>query len=294
MSPSSRSAEHVRRLQAQAARRERNRRLAMAGAAIGLVVVIVAALVIAKLAGGGSGNDNATPPLHGAPQVVAKVASVPASVLDSVGAGAGVTLPKHFSGVPPLVSGGKPEVLYMGGEFCPYCAATRWGVAVALSRFGTFSGLGLTSSASNDIFPDTATLTFHGASYSSSYVTFHGYELSDRNHQVLDTPPSADQAVFQKYDAAPYTSTAGTIPFVDLGGRYFLFGSAFDPQILQGLTHLQIADDLAKPSSPVARAVDGEANLMTAAVCQTTGQQPSSVCSSSGVKAAAARLASGG
>ena len=294
MSPSSRSAERVKRLQAQAARRERNRRLAVAGAAIGVVVVIVVVLVIAKLAGGGSSNDNAAPPLHGTAQVVAKVTSVPAPVLNSVGAGTGVTLPRHFPGVPPLVSGGKPEVLYMGGEFCPYCAATRWGIAVALSRFGTFSGLGLTSSATNDIFPDTPTLTFHGASYSSRYVTFHGYELSDRNHQVLDTPPTADQAIYQKYDAPPYTSTAGTIPFVDLGGSDFLFGTAFDPQILHGLTHLQVADSLTKPSSPVARAVDGEANLMTAAVCRTTGQQPSSVCSSSGVKAAATRLASGG
>src|SRR5215471_17073708 len=37
----------------------------------------------------------------------------------------------------PLTSGGKPEMLYIGAEYCPYCAAMRWSMAVALSRFGT-------------------------------------------------------------------------------------------------------------------------------------------------------------
>ena len=41
----------------------------------------------------------------------------------------------------PLSSGGKPEVLYVGTEFCPYCAAESWSLIVALSRFGQFSGL---------------------------------------------------------------------------------------------------------------------------------------------------------
>ena len=40
-----------------------------------------------------------------------------------------------------LTSNGKPEILYIGAEFCPYCAAERWAIAVALSRFGTLSPL---------------------------------------------------------------------------------------------------------------------------------------------------------
>ena len=35
-----------------------------------------------------------------------------------------------------LTSNGKPEMLYIGAEFCPYCAASRWSMALALSRFG--------------------------------------------------------------------------------------------------------------------------------------------------------------
>ena len=35
----------------------------------------------------------------------------------------------------------KPELLYIGAEYCPYCAASRWPLIIALSRFGTFKGL---------------------------------------------------------------------------------------------------------------------------------------------------------
>ena len=158
-----------------------------------------------------------------------------------MGAGSATNPPRAVAGATALTAGGKPEVLYVGGEFCPYCAATRWGVVVALSRFGTFTGLGQTSSSSTDVYPDTATLTFHGSSYTSRYVAFKGYELSDRNHQTLDIPPAADSAIFEKYDSPPYVPQAGSIPFVDIGGKYFLYGSAYNPQVLQGLTHLQIA-----------------------------------------------------
>ena len=62
---------------------------------------------------------------------------------------------------------GKPIVLYVGGEFCPYCAAERWSPVVALSRFGTFSNLTLLRSSSTDMFPDTRTFSFAGSHYSS-------------------------------------------------------------------------------------------------------------------------------
>ena len=43
---------------------------------------------------------------------------------------------------------------------------------VALSRFGTFSGLGLTTSSASDVYPSTPTLTFHGSTYSSDVISF--------------------------------------------------------------------------------------------------------------------------
>ena len=292
-SPSSRSAERVKRLQAATARRERNRRLAIAGGGVAVIVIVVATLVIVKLTGGGGSSNNAAPAQTGLAAVVAGVTGVPASALDSVGAGTAAIL-KPISGARPLTDSGKPEILYVGAEYCPYCAASRWGVVVALSRFGTFTGLGLTSSASDDVYPNTATLTFHGATYTSSYLAFHGYEVTDRNQQPLDTLPSADNVVFHTYDNTPYTTSPGSIPFVDIGGKWGLYGTAYDPQPLHGLPHAQIVADLKNPSSPVAQAILGEANMVTAGICQSTGQQPSSVCSSAGVKAATSKLGSGG
>jgi hypothetical protein len=32
-------------------------------------------------------------------------------------------------------------MLYIGAEYCPYCAAERWPLVMALSKFGTFSNL---------------------------------------------------------------------------------------------------------------------------------------------------------
>jgi thiol-disulfide isomerase/thioredoxin len=78
--------------------------------------------------------------------------------------------PKRISGQAVLNDNGKPLIVYIGAEYCPYCAAERWAAVIALSRFGTFTGLGQTHSSSSDVYPDTATLSFHGAVYASQYL----------------------------------------------------------------------------------------------------------------------------
>ena len=56
-------------------------------------------------------------------------------------------------------------MIFVGAEYCPYCAAERWSMIMALSRFGTFTGLKEMSSESNDVDPDTSTFTFVDSSY---------------------------------------------------------------------------------------------------------------------------------
>src|SRR5260370_18987311 len=85
---------------------------------------------------------------------------------------------------------------------------------IALSRFGTFSGLKTTSSSSSDVYPNTPTFTFHGATYVSQYVDFVSVETTDRNQNTLETPTAAQQALVTQYD------TSGSIPFVDFSNRY--------------------------------------------------------------------------
>jgi hypothetical protein len=165
-----------------------------------------------------------------------------------------------------------------------------------MARFGTFTGLGQTSSSSTDTDPNTPTLSFHGAKYTSKYFTFAGYEQTDRNQQPLDTVPAADQKLLAKYDATPYlpSSSAGSIPFIFFGGKYIISGASYDPGTLAGMTHAQVAKAMSDPTSKVAQGIDGTANVVSALICTMTNQQPANVCSSSGVQAAAKLFNSAG
>jgi hypothetical protein len=219
--------------------------------------------------------------------VVTKVTSVPESTLNAVGEGGGAVTNKPAT-IPgsALTTGGKPEMLYMGAEYCPYCAAERWAMIVALSRFGTFSGLATVHSSSTDIYPNTSTWTFAHATYTSKYLAFTPVEMQTNiptatgGYTTLQTPTAAQTALLDKYDAPPYVSSsdAGSIPFVDFGNKYLIIGASYSPQVLSKLSWSTIATDLSNPSSPVAKAVDGTANYITAAICKMTGNQPASAC----------------
>jgi hypothetical protein len=180
-------------------------------------------------------------------------------------------------------------VVYVGAEYCPYCAAERWAVVQALSRFGTFTDLGETRSSSTDVYPSTATLSFHGATYTSKYLSFSGYETETNKETPLDTPPSDVEQLVTTYDAAPYvaSSSAGAIPFVDLGGKALISGAAYDPGLLKGKDQSQVVAAIDDPSSSISKAVVGAANRITASLCSLTGEQPAAVCSASGVTKAA-------
>jgi hypothetical protein len=155
---------------------------------------------------------------------------------------------------------------------------------IALSRFGTFSGLKTTSSSSTDVYANTPTFTFHGATYTSQYVDFVSVETTDRNRNPLETPTSAQQALVNQYD------TSGSIPFVDFGNRYAFNGAMYLPDVLSGMSWQAVADSLAQSSSPQAKAILGSANLVTAAICRLTADQPATVCSSSAIQAIEQKL----
>jgi thiol-disulfide isomerase/thioredoxin len=267
--------------EAQRKREVRNRLLLSSGAVV-VVLAIVLALVIVKL---NSNNNTKSGPATGT-VLSASVLSginVPASTLDAVGAG--TTYPKSIISIPgsSLTSGGKPEVLYIGAEFCPYCATERWAMAVALSRFGTFSGLhGIHSSTkSTEPYPGTPTLTFYKTNYTSQYIKFTPVETETVAETTLQSTTSAQNQLISKYDAPPYvTGQAGSIPFVDFGGHYIISGASYNPQVLQGKTWSQVSAALGDSSSAIAKGADGTANWITAAICKLTNNQPGSACTS--------------
>jgi len=277
--------------QRAAARRAevRNRTLIAVGSVVVVVAIVIGFIVwktTEKPGNSSAGNSSVTGTALPA-SVIKNVTGVPASTLDTVGAGsigAASGLPISAISDKALTSNGKPEMLYIGAEFCPYCAAMRWSMAVALSRFGSFTThLRGIHSSSTDTDPNTPTLTFYQSSYSSKYLVFTPVENETVTKALLQTPTASQQALWNKYNPNSY-------PFIDIGNKYVIKGPTYDPGILAGMTWAQVAAALHSPSSTVAQAADGTANLITAAICKMTNGQPGSVCSSTAVTKASGSL----
>jgi thiol-disulfide isomerase/thioredoxin len=279
--------------QQAAERRTAMRNKVLAWGAVAVVIVVVVVFVAINLT---KKNQNASasslPTGAALTKITSQATSVPPSTLDTVGSGTVQQPLTKLSGQPPLKKNGKPEMVYIGAEYCPFCAAERWAMTVALSRFGTFSNLGVTHSDTADVYPNTNTLSFYKSSYHSKDLVFTPVETTDPNKKTLQQPTAAQQALLSKYDAPPYVSSqsAGAIPFIDIGNKYLISGASYSPQVLQNKSWSQIAAALHDPSSPIAKGVDGTANMITAAICKSTGNKPSKVCTSKAVTSAEGKL----
>jgi biotin carboxyl carrier protein len=296
--------------------RPQQRSTAMTAAIFGTVLVVVAVLVIVLVSvtggkgttkGAGFGMKTASA------SVVDAVTQVPASAFVVAGATVGTYGP--FTGAlaplksqPALTSGGKPLIVYIGSNYCPYCAATRWPLAVALARFGTFKGLKITASglASTEPYKGTNTLSFYKATYTSPYIAFSSTEqctdiesTSTSNavaacsgYEPLENLSGTPLKVFAKYDYPPYQNSQGEggIPFIDFANKLVEDGAFIDPTILAGYSHNRIAQSLANPTAAPANTILSAANFYTAAICNLTGGKPGSICKTAAVKQAATTL----
>ena len=282
--PMKSNANRNRRQAGQAAQQAQRRTRMLITAVVGVVVVV--AVVVAVLVG--SGKDNKEPAaidLGDAAANAAAIAAIPAATYDAVGAGTVIQNPTAYSGT-PLTKDGKPELLYIGAEYCPFCAAQRWSIVAALSRFGTFSNLKMTTSAAEDAYPNTPTFSFYGSTYSSEYLTFTSVETNTNKRQGSGYEPLEDPTEAQ-IAVAVETGQSG-IPFLAFGGKFYISGALFDPSLLSKRTAAEIAQLLADPERVLTKAVLGGANSITAAICAMTNNQPAAVCESPGVLAAKA------
>lgn len=288
---------------------------------IGIVVVIAAVFIVIAVTGGSkppktssngvaSGQDPVAASLT---QMVTPVATIPLSVYNSVGVYSQVLPQTVTKGQTALTSASLPQALYIGAEYCPYCAMTRWSIVAALSRFGTFKDLKMTSSANTD--GDIPTFSFLRSTYTSPYVVFTAYEGLDRNQAALQTEPSWATALYTKYDGNQQTDVAATqfnpsgvgIPFLDFGNKLVSSGAPgfLDPVFaaLQGggpasttaAASAIIASSMHDPSTAEASAIGAKylialANYFSADVCTIDGNKPANVCGSSGVMAALAQI----
>lgn len=159
------------------------------------------------------------------PIVGTVVVAAVSGIFDAVAAGTAPSTIRPTAGATPLAAAsGKPLILYVGAEYCPYRASQRWSLIVAHARFGTWNGLSL-----------------------SRYKE-------------------------------------GSIPFLSFADRYIAIGSGYPPDVLTGKSWDDIATALRDPTTPIAKAVIGDADRMTAAICRLTQTQPQPVCSSPSVQ----------
>jgi thiol-disulfide isomerase/thioredoxin len=279
-------------------RAEQRKRIYLAGGSILVVAIVVIAVVLVKLNSGTAAASNG-PTGTALASVTKQVTDIPTSVTDKVadgGVNKGVFVSagtaaqvssaaqqgSYFGTIngQALTSGGKPEVLFLGGNYCPFCAAERWAMVNALSRFGTFTGLTTTHSSSTDSDPNTPSFTFYKSKYTSNYINFTSVEEytntpdSNGGYKTLETATADQQKLQQTYD--PQLA----IPFLDLGGKYVEVGNLapLDPAMLSGKTWAQVASAMNDPTSAIGKAELGNANYLTAGICKLTNNLPATAC----------------
>ena len=200
----------------------------------------------------------------------------------------------------PLTLNGSPEILYMGADYCPFCAVTRWGLILALMRFGNFSSLHYMTSSATDVFANEPTFTFYNSSYSSNLIRLVAVEEYANSpsgygsgYVLLQVPTKSENHTFEMTDLNNTNVPAidkGGIPFIDFGNLSIQAASPVSPQAICnsasqcGTTWGEILAALSNPSSAQAQAIIGTANLYTAQICKMTNYQPAAVCNATYIK----------
>lgn len=273
--------------QARQAAQRRNRTYALL--AVAAAVVIIAVVVAIGVSGSSGGAPRSSAPAAAVEQM--RSVSVPTMV-----AGNARVQPTVFAEPPAggtLTAGGKPELLFIGAEFCPICAAERWPMTMALMKFGTFTNLQTTHSAKAD--GDAGTWSYYGSTYSSPYLSFDPKELytnqpSGSYYKRLETLTKAEQAVWTANEGS--SANGLSFPFIDFGGKAVLESAQYNPETIYYKSFSNILASVGSNDNTIGAQIDSAAAVFTKYVCDMTGNQPSSVCSA--VAKVSAPITSGG
>jgi hypothetical protein len=260
-----------RRAAQQAQRRRRN--WIIAAIAVGVVVVLIAVFVVIGL---NSSKPKAAPRTPLTDSEMAQLTSVPISTLvAATKMGVSLQAPSGLTGA-PLIKNGKPEMLYIGAEFCPICATERWPMMVALSHFGTFSNVSQTSSAALD--GNIPTLSFYGSSFDSADMVFTPVETTTNQPQgnyyvPLEKPTADQQALWSKL-----LNGNLSFPFINMGGKYLLNTSQFSSSVLSGSSFSEILGDVGNNNTTIGKNIDAAAGALVRYLCNMTGEKPAATC----------------
>jgi hypothetical protein len=224
-----------------------------------------------------------------------------------------------------FVANNKTSVVYLGSITCIYCGENRWAMALALSRFGTFSQLFTGYSSFGD--GDVPTLYWAAEPYNSSTDDVHNYYTSNYINFVsiedinpitggfklnpLQTILSNLVSIGNKTDLSAFnyilnlssnttTAFAGT-PYT-IWGRYQFngadaadFGNPNQSATATGLpylslmTHGQVLGELARPNDQFGWTEYAAADVYTAALCKSLNNT-ASVCTLPAIQGIEAKL----
>jgi hypothetical protein len=140
----------------------------------------------------------------------------------------------HPSQATKLVINGKPSVIYIGAISCIYCGESRWAMAMALSRFGTFNTLytGYSSFGDGDLptlywVPQNYTTkggTRFGNDYQSKYINFFSAEYDSPITEGFQLPATADPI---QYFVANATNSSYLYAMEFMNGTKLFQGTPF-------------------------------------------------------------------
>jgi len=185
----------------------------------------------------------------------------------------------HVTDIALKRESGKSLVFFMGAGFCPYCAAERWAISGALSRFGTWSGLSDDASAGHDEkYLNVPTVSFVKAKYHSESVEFVARETADRNFEPLDELKQSDYEILDMYNPDQI------IPFLLIDGQYAQVGSGYSPELIQGLKHATVRSEIENLHSSIGKAINGEIDNITALICKSLKNNKTADCQEANIK----------
>jgi hypothetical protein len=131
-------------------------------------------------------------------------------------------------GLPAWTEGGKPVVYFYGATWCPYCSASSWAIWKALTEFGTITGERTGYSSASDIDPQTPEMILADVQLTSNHSAFQVSEYTGSTDGVAPGESNCYQLAY----VTAYSG--GTIPFLEVGGKYVHGGvTLVNPDLLK-------------------------------------------------------------
>jgi hypothetical protein len=113
------------------------------------------------------------------------------------------------------------------------------------------------------------------ATYTSDYIYFTSKELKAHDGSNLQQFDAEEEQIVNQYDPR------GSFPFLFINGQYARVGdSGYSPGLIDSMDFDTLRDQVTSDAqSDATDAIKAEADLITAYICQSTGGQPTSACS---------------